>query len=471
MKKALALCLALVLVLGIGAACLVKDQYDRRDDVTFEENVRLGDPSMMEGVQVEVTAEWDNRLFWRTRYTMGEEPTVETEYEFAEQKTYPESEFVPSGVMMESYIEPYVHYEDFNDPNVELFGIEQAYYDLAQRTPADGYGEETVLLSDYFDYYPLSIGIEIDHYSQVFVNTADRKYFTDQQWELYELFHDYFKIPVLEGQMYGIHLSKNEAGYVNTLGGGSGDGDAYHMFAQSVVTEDACIFTFNTDTQMGDVIDTSLLPEGYGVYRMPYTFDGENMDSFRAEKIEMVYPLQEGIFIQQISLIDGGRKVELITCEEDGTKIVCYLFDAESMELLQRFSFDKAYLYYVYHDDANGLTLLLFDDTLVLLQKNIDGLYDIVLDVPSGGDGLFYEIFSNNLSFTFDGERLLICTVLQKETSYMNYESAGFILAAYDKDGMYYLAEYDSSLSTGHNGTMYNYDCHVLDGNGFDVSW
>jgi len=237
------------------------------------------------------------------------------------------------------------------------------------------------------------------------------------------------------------------------------------------VTEDACIFTINTDTNQDRVVDTSQLPEGYGLYRMPYTYDGENMESFYAEKIEMVYPLQEGIFIQQISLIDRGSKVELITCEEDGTKIVCYLFDAESMELLQRFSFDKAYLYYVYHDDTQGLTLFLFDDTLVLLQKNTDGLYDIVLDVPSGGDGLFYEIFSNNLSFTFDGENLLICTVLQKETSYMNYESAGFILAAYNKDGMYYLAEYDSSLSTGHNGTMYNYDCHVADGNGFDVSW
>ena len=470
MKKALALALALFLVFGIWAAVLVKDQFARRDDVVFTENVILGDPSMVEGVQVEVTAEWDNRLFWQSVYTAGEDPAMRTEYTFAERKIYPDPPFQPSGVRMETVIEPYIPYDIFENPDVQLDGIAQKYYDLAQRTPAGGYGEETILLSDCMEYYPLSLSIEVGEYRTIWSSEWEQEHFTDAQWELYEIFSDYFKIPVLEGETYDIHLSKNETGDVNTMGGGSGDADGYYMFTWSVVTEDACIFTFNTDTQLGNTIDTSHLPDGYGLYRMPYTYDGEDMETFSIGEIEMVHPLETGITIEQINLIDRGSKVELITCEADSTTIVYYLFDAETMELLQTFSFDKNYLYYVYHNDAQGLTLLIFDDKLVLLQKNTEGLYDIVLDVENGAD-LFYEIFSNNLSFTFDGENLLICTVLQTQRSYMEYESAGFTLAAYNSDGMYYLAKYESSLATGHDGMRYDYDCHVLDRNGLAVTW
>ena len=47
-------------------------------------------------------------------------------------------------------------------------------------------------------------------------------------------------------------------------------GDSFDFYTQSVATDDAFYFFFSNRTQLGNLVDTSRVPGGYGVYRLPY---------------------------------------------------------------------------------------------------------------------------------------------------------------------------------------------------------
>lgn len=87
-------------------------------------------------------------------------------------------------------------------------------------------------------------------------------------------FRDFFKIPVIADEQVEISVSKGAGGRGISYGLKSTDSDSFSIRSESALTDDACYFTFTTRTVYGDIVDTNLIPGGYGIYRLPY-FDGK----------------------------------------------------------------------------------------------------------------------------------------------------------------------------------------------------
>ena len=69
----------------------------------------------------------------------------------------------------------------------------------------------------------------------------------------------------------------------------------------------------------------------------------------------------------------------------------------------------------------------------------------------------------------FDGERLVIVDNISSDGSGW-YDKCGFFVAVYDKDGLSYYGEYESSLDANWSSSNhYEFNCQPL--TGFEVKW
>ena len=95
-------------------------------------------------------------------------------------------------------------------------------------------------------------------------------------------------------------------------------GDSFDFYTQSVATDDAFYFFFSNRTQLGNLVDTSRVPGGYGVYRLPYGWvdtdepykgqaDGwHNYDVF-ADQLECIYAVGPEITLSYLAGSGDGN--------------------------------------------------------------------------------------------------------------------------------------------------------------------
>ena len=151
------------------------------------------------------------------------------------------------------------------------------------------------------------------------------------------------------------------------------------------------------------------------------------------------------------------------------------VFDADTMEVKQKL---------IYSDDGYGAGIYMGDDFIVLetvedvvvLSVDENGNYqkEIVCDIKylQEETSVDYLDFSY-LDFDWDGEKLIFAGSLNDSTSYRYYQSCGFYLAAYDKNGLIYYGEYVSSLDAESNVGNYDYNfvCRPTENEPIKVSW
>ena len=499
MKKSFVL-LTVLLVLITGTAYYAQSELlQEKDQVHFTEKVLYGDKSIVEGVKVDTNISYEYQLFWHTLYEIGETPKEETEYTFYPVR-YQDGKYVDSGSLSFQVDCSDMMSNDFKQDRT-YYGMEKAMKELYDRTAPGTQESATVYLKDYIEYYTFIHDIDLPRIPGV----TTKEYSEYGYWNLQELLNDiedlkksssskeslkqleklekllkdaeilqgFFKIPVLETEVYAISIGKDAEGEIigmaeSSTSGGSATGDidfpempniegldSFQFNVYSIYDNGDCYFTFDAHTFNGNVVDTSLIPGGYGIYHFSYDTEKGTVD---LENLKMVYALDPKNNIEYIRVDESGKNL-LITTSDETTRYM-QVIDRETMTLKDTFNLG---------DTESYFTIWTFEDSMVIRAENImvfaygeDGRYTQALSVNfdeaentianvTGSQNV--DFLNWNTAFDWDGEKLLMANqIMLIDENLRATRTCNFYVAAIDETGLLYYGEYTSTLDCGEGG-------------------
>ncbi len=489
MKKSLAVLLALILISGYGIFGANSTIGDTIDEVRFEEKVLYGDKSVAEGVTVECKMKYNSNtyynsnMYWNTTYKIGEEPITQTDfmfYEFGKEdlggQKYSEMEFDTYGRITSNMFNQFWEGDKIENPK----GLELAYMELMEETPNGTTGCKDVYLKDYLDYYIFDLWIAFPEQSldiQSYYLQTDEPKETDAV-KVLEAFNNFFKIPVLEDEVCRIGINKNSKGEIEGYGFSTVNygrtcndveieeinyGDVFLFEIDAVYTEDTCYFTFSPKTWVGKLVDTSLIPGGYGIYSFKYSAETGMPD---AESLKMIYALEPTAYV---NLELDTQKENLLIFSEEEDECCLSVVDLDTLEKKQQIAYaridsdESSRCYWI--DDEVIVAQYTFDEAMIF-SRNEDGTYHMEYTISCKEIEEYGEIFLfEESSLDWDGEKLLASSMKTFRDRY-----GGFYLMVFDKTGLIYLGEYKSSLDTA--VTEYNYGfCEPVNTKPLEVYW
>ena len=477
------------------------------ENAEFKETVIYGDVSEVEGVIVRRSLKWENLMYWNTSYTVGDSEGTKTDYNcylYEKADSYEYSEPVLS--FMDPYTTPIL------DPDVEpKEPLQKALFDFFKEAPNGETTHKMISLKNYTEYYAFDLSVNMDgfsfwieeQYAEEFAADED----TRKQYEVLEHFNDFFKIPVIEQEYYRIGVKKSEDGqllgyYCRTenLTFHSGDiewetefpdnADSFQFNVHAIAVGDTCYFTFCPYTLGGTLVDTSLIPGGYGVYSFKYDDQSIDKDSL---KLEYVLEPTESVELR----LDAQKENLLVFYESKGQSAEkeSYLtvLDLQTMKEKQTVLYGRTKA-----EQGTGCYWI-YDDFMVakynnmeaaVLSRKDDGTFQLeyVVSARTEVSGTT-NFLSRKNSFDWDGEKLLVAGANQTiEESYVpqknNYinpitgkdmveysayiAECSFFIGVFDRDGIRYYGEYACSLDTDWYSQK---NCTATNMEQIEVSW
>lgn len=207
--------------------------------------------------------------------------------------------------------------------------------------------EAGLYIKDFFKYYPIDFNATngtTGHYLQFESYSG----IASDVMEMFNEVNRFFRIPVLEKQrvFYSFDVGANGkisayAQYGNFNESGSKHTDeAFEFDMQGLDAGDAFYMTFDAHIEhpadkasesREEVVDTSLIPGGYGIYRLPY--DAQKGE-FYTDRLETVYCLDPKNYNEIVSISPDGKK--LLLTVSDGTKVWAEVVRLSDMSLEQQ---------------------------------------------------------------------------------------------------------------------------------------
>lgn len=424
--------------------------------VDFQEHLYSGDAAAAKGLTFRYEACHGSYYFWDCQYTIGGEKQITSKFHVGGNADYlRDYVYAYDGLILQS--DSGRTYDHFHS-SVAPWGLSKAWAELLRETNLNNqeYGEKVIRVKNYCEFYPLFPELSLpgggNSYASIYEGVSSG--------EITQQFCDYFRIPVLEND----HILIGGYNYEIFLGGrvqdgaitypGSEEHEHFKFSSVSTYTSSAAYFTFIPRTDKGNLVDTSLIPGGYGIYSVQLARgEGENKnivsDSLQTvcaldpkltvaclrtsldEKLLHVYAWDD----RQLMLISfdiaSGREVQrqnLITSQLDSEPSVCY-FAGQNCDLLY---VDQSF-YVVLSETSDGKV-----EHCMTLQRDKRQPEEIDLQ-PS--------------NICFDGQRLAIVYNGQNYDLSENqfndpYVIHGFeiLISVYDSSGVIYSAEFDHTL-------------------------
>lgn len=510
MKKSFVLFLAILVfgafIIGFGQSSILAEKAN----VKITENILYGEKSVVEGVTLELHNDYETQIFWDTTYVLGEEPKTNTQYTFHQSK----QNYFPRRWYGNIY---------FNDDNHTFEwsgnyawapeGIEIAVQELYDSIGASEKETKTILLKDYLNYYSFTVSFQTPYDGDESTEHRFNYELTERylREELYraeesqgksnysysedalanarkrlgwiEAFHEFFKIPVLENEAYMISMEKDENGNVigwgiSSTNSGTGTGevdvpdfvdgekyDNFEFYTMYSVDDGEVYLTFNTYSNNRQVVDTSLIPGGYGIYHFPY--DLEKVEIY-PEKLQMVYALDPNLDVINLTKDASGENLLLFTIED--TELYMSVIDIKTMTLTEKFCISESREdvygidYFVTEEDY--LLVVTYGDVIVFsidengsYRKEFEASKEPIETYLSEEDNYYFSVFEYRTTYDWNGEQLLFAGNRYNVNGYMG---TGFYVGVLDSSGLQYFATYDTSLqasvSKDENGyEMYDY--------------
>ena len=519
MKKSFVLLLALVVLISGTAFYAQNELLKEKDQVHYTERVLYGDKSVVNGVTVNADISYGYYLYWNTKYQIGDEPKTETKYIM-----YPWGESISTyqnpgsfWLNIDTELRLDVGHDEFEKEN--YYGLELAVKELYDKTEPGTENMATVYLKDYLEYYNFMVELklpydvngksynhyayyserelreELDRWEETGTNKDEAEYIR-RYLEILDAFQAFFKIPVLDMEVYTIGITKDENGRVigmseSSVSGGSASGeinipdapqvdgmDSFRFNTYSIFDKGDCYFTFDPHTFYNNLVDVSQIPGGYGIYHFTYDEKG-NLD---LNNLKMVYSLDEKMFFSDIKVDKSGANLLLFTNDEEHHYMT--IIDRETMTLVDTFTIG---------DRESYMANWVYDDFIVVRTENL-------MVFPLGEDGRYTQAFAvdfqmledtvhslskdiyflhYNCDFDWNGEQLLIVNdIMYTDENFRNSYTCNFYVAVVDESGLVYYGEYDSSLNTNNtdytNEYSYLYDgCRFCTeyGNSIRANW
>lgn len=423
----LLLVLAVLSVTVIGATSLRIN--DDADAVVYTEQRHFGDPAAGEGLQIESLLTYNGQLHWDNTITLGPEIGLDCDFRFTssytmEREFYDEtlSFYCPSNMGMSS-----TGSIDFTE-EPETAWLADVLTAAAEQTPAGA--EEyavTIPLDPYLDYYTI-----------VFDSTASRWYHWEDSIPFWETATEFFHVPVREGAVAKITISKDEEG--NVYGLNYDLPDLENIFGSGIKGPDgAWYIMFTAQDADGNPLEGTA-PQG--IYRLPLR-EVECQNGSRTEVLEQVIE-------NEVELVYATENSGNLYAMEDDTRLLllaggeAVLFDWATMEPIQIFPVGGHYM----GNDGGWYETAVENDHVVILStkqeetderfqwttvwaKGQDGLYEKVIDCDTTAGMEADSVYANSF---FDGERFL-------RAGYVDtYWDSSIIVQLCDSQGLQYAA-------------------------------
>ena len=480
MRKA-TITMLLLLCLSIGGVCVAAaGVHAPHDQVMFTEQTFYGDKQAAEDLEVVVRSTYNEQLFWDTSYSAGTSADTQTQFVFSATPEPPPVELNFLGL----YMQKDVFSGDFFSDAEPKVGLAQAYQDLFDATAPGEERRAVIRLKEYMEYYPLDITLETPTGVARFYGmeeTEEDEIYPNSSLDTMRQMAEYFKIPVLEDEFYEIGVEKAADGNLWGTSGGSADGDSFDFQVTTLFTDDACYFTFPIRSWEGKIMDTSLLPDGYGIFRIEYQPNrldesGQEICDFDIESLDMVYAIDPSVYLEEMFFSEDETQIYLMT-QKDGV-LQLTVIDVESMTTVQEldiidFEEERGGIHKI-HQKENYWVLWLTGGKLAVLDRTAEGQFVPRFCVPYDDPDIEEYSMSMYSEVDWNGERLAVVDMFdiecfdEENQYYRSCRSCGFWLLVYDETGdMLYAGRYDSSLTPAYQKRS----CYPVSEKMFEPQW
>ncbi|MDD6315438.1 MAG: hypothetical protein PUB63_00245 [Clostridia bacterium] len=417
------------------------------NDVAFIENPIQGDPAAALGASVTLRATMDSHLYWDVRHTFGG-------------STQTESWFTGQDPSRSSLQGPWFDLSVVTDVGASSTGnidLEEECTQymlrpalaLAEETPAGETRTKTYHLADFYENYLIACDIMLPSRS----NNIRRLFVSEEEQKI---FSDWLRIPVLPQHQVKVTVTRDASGNVTDVESATVEDSGFYFNALSAYTEGGYYFTFGSHTTQGTVIDTSRLPDGYGIFVCPLTGSGLDVRSADPDHpIRLAVPLADDIEVLDLQTDPDETALFLLANTPDGRMLTVY--DLPAMTVRQQYKVAESSDYDCDMLVQRGNILLSFYDQHLLLltadadgryQKTIEGSYDPILNSQ-------YLYRWNVLEYAYGDGRLAIVYT----DDY--YNTCDFYLLIFDPTGLAYAARCGLDLNGPADQTLYPYDQRV----------
>ncbi len=458
MKNSILLTLCIIIFSLAGICWVHRVESQKQNQVVISENMVMGDPLAAEGITVELSTHYDYHLFWDTSYVVGSGEPATTEFSFSSKSRYQLRETEFTGVGLYPYLSSDLDLTKVDDRT----GLDLAFYQLYQQAQPGQELEAVINLADYYDYYPVAVTLDLPNCKSEFcenyivadgINLGPTIIsFDGTDTGYYRLFTDYFKIPVLESETLSIDISRHVDNNVYSAGYCTTDSDRFYLNTINVLGRDQCFLVFDAHSEQGEVVDTSQLPDGYGIFAIPCYTDEYGATDIDPGNIRMVYSLDPQVRISNLLLSSDGESLLLFTVESG--QLMLTVVDTESFATLEKLSIcqldsDDAGCDYHIHGD---LIVICHGSELSVIFRQPEGYrLEYTIDSYLKQDDIIYPdpYIETSAAMDYDSEtgRLLISDAARGSTE-LWHRTADFYVAVYDKTGMIYYGSFGSSLNT-----------------------
>ncbi|MBQ6660252.1 MAG: hypothetical protein IJM57_02345 [Lachnospiraceae bacterium] len=232
--------------------------------------------------------------------------------------------------------------------------------------------------------------------------------------------------------------------------------DQFNPVFSSVIYNDAVYFTFDPHTEQGNVVDTSLIPGGYGIYILPFKLNHETgITTALTDELRLFVPLNPAM-----------RNCEISISEEMGVMAINYTLDGQVGERIIDMKSCNCLYDEMLADDAEPGTYLAAysvcgeDFVLVSVAKGLKYSDDSEFNfnenekflrehskffvIGKKSDGTYAKMLESNVevgfgeTMAFDGERLAVV-----HFSGIDYA----VVRVYNKDGLMYKGSLETSFT------------------------
>ena len=464
MKKVVCL-ICILALLSCGGIVLVAAMVNQnKDAVTITEEVQYGDVTLADGFAVDMKVQYDEHLLWETTYEKDAGTKTDTEFTFsAKELTYAReyrNDPVAINVSFESNI-------DLESPIESLSGLAKAYRQIFEQTQPGQEVSWNVYVKNYYEYYPLFIRLELPD-NTIWMDERWLSYATGQsngEQEVYEVFSEFFRIPVGEKDCIEVVVDRDQS---NGMMSQSASSDHLQLYSESVLTEDGmCYFTLNNKTSDGGVMDSSMIPGGYGIYSFrfgePGTYSASGVD---LESLEMSHALDEQITILHLSLNKEQTKLLLFTQEEE--EYFLSVIARDTMELSQKIALGSlGWGEICEYDDF----IVIVGEKVTLIAVTEEGTYELRFSVSiDHPECQALMKLTTEASMDYDGEYLIVANWLMEQKHYY-MEICDFYLIICGPEGLAYYGVYRNSLAVNQSPTDYYDDCLPFGEDAITVWW
>ena len=456
MRKALILLLVLAVLAAGGITATALQLNSSADAVLLQQQTLYGDAAAAAGLHIDSSLHSGRRLFWQLSFPVTENPgaTVEMRQHLLPQDISGPSTHRHSGVSIGAYARGGSSTSgDFEengwlDVGEPFQTLTPAFADVAARTPSGEQHTETVRLRDYFEYYPLSVDVDISGSGLFLLPDGSEP----TPAALSAAFAAYFRIPVLEDNAVELTGGRDAAGRVQELQINDPEASGPELFGPGAVTENAAYFALRTDSRL----DLSLLPDGTGIFCLPYEMStapssDRPLPVIHPEQLCCVYPLPQDTVIADMRLTDRGTLL-LFTLQDGSLRLDELALPAAAGQPLRRlyrlellpaedpYAFRAAVLF------EDCLLVFSTQNEMLLLQRDADGAFQPVLctDITAAVDAGLALPYGHDAVFAWDGERLAAV----QYRAWTGAEGCCDIYAAvFDGSGLRYAGLITSTLS------------------------